>query len=168
MGLRESIAIRIPLTAPLATQEEDNRAPRTITKSDIALFECAKSQRIGIFGIRTFLQTIIAPAARAESREGGNRLKGRAILGGTKGVEVHRRRRMWYRKGHLICRPFFHRQTANEWTRSERTHPIQRSHTPSALSVLDEKFVPHTVGTCLNYSLFKRETKKHSPVEHQK
>ena len=67
---------------------------------------------------------------------------------------------MWYRKGHLICRPFFHRQTANEWTRSERTHPIQRSHAPSALSVLDEKFVPHTVGTCLNYSLFKRETKK--------
>ena len=77
-------------------------------------------------------------------------------------VEVQRERRMWYRKGHLICRPFFHRQTANEWTRSGRTHPIQRSHThaPSALSVLDEKFVPHTVGTCLNYSLFKRETKK--------
>ena len=34
------------------------------------------------------------------------------------------------------------------------------THTPSTLSVLDEKFVPHTVGTCLNYSLFKRETKK--------
>ena len=58
--------------------------------------------------------------------------------------------------------PLTDSETANEWTRRGRTHPIQRSHThaPSALSVLDEKFVPHTVGTCLNYSLFKRETKK--------
>ena len=30
--------------------------------------------------------------------------------------------------------------------------------TPSA--VLDEEFVPHTFGTRLNYSLFKRETKE--------
>ena len=96
-------------------------------------------------------------------------MKGRAILGGTKGVEVHRRSAE--RETNVVSEgsshlpsifPLTDSKTANEWTRRGRTHPIQRSHThaPSALSVLDEKFVPHTVGTCLNYSLFKRETKK--------
>ena len=116
----------------LPTQQEDNRAPRTITKSDIALFECAKSQRMGIFGIRTVLRPKIAPAERAESREGGNRLKGRAILGGTKRVEVHRRSAetnvVSEGSSHL---PSIFPQTDSKRMDEERTHPIQRSHTPS-------------------------------------
>ena len=58
---------------PLLPTERDNSAPRTITKSGIALFECASSQRMGDIRIfpRIFLSQKFAPAApkRAESQE---------------------------------------------------------------------------------------------------
>ena len=68
--------------------------PRTITKSDIALFECAESQRTnGDIPNPIFLSPKFAPAARASG-----------VLGSRKPIE--RESYFWWNKGSGVHRSF--------------------------------------------------------------